>query len=536
MTILRALAVLLVAIAAQGAATANATTVAFSDDNRTLIVDGDDNAKHEIQFRLSADQASDVVIDTAGFTEIPAACTYSDSTMISCPAHDEVAVVLGPGNDTVNFEADCFAGYDVDLGDGANTVLLGKMTLCPQDVPVEVVSGSGPDSLTAGSQGPVTFFSGGGDDDVRGGAGGDVLHGGEGADRLFGYEGDDQLLGEGGADAPNGGPGNDIVDGGTGDDALELCWKCAGGASNDAGVGADTYVGGPGADALWLTSHPGGIAITLDGSANDGNQGEGDNVGGDIEEIQGTNGNDVFTGGAGDDKFVGNGGDDTLHGGPGADQLIGSGGNDKVYGDAGNDKLEGQQDVDTVDGGPGTDLMYGDIAGCSVFCEPDVDVMLARDGERDSVNCGGVGSAVVDELDVVGRCLTVDRKAVERLDPKPELDPFPPTLKLRAIKPPARARALAKGFEVGYDSSMGGPLKLIVSVPAKLARTLRLKSPVVARATLKLSAAGKGRVRLRFTKDARRRLARGKATTLTVRASLGATHATTKVTLPAFRR
>ena len=67
-------------------------------------------------------------------------------------------------------------------------------------------------------------------------------------------------------------------------------------------MGADTYVGGPGADALWLTAHPGGIAITLDGSANDGNQGEGDNVGADIEEIQGTNGNDVFTGGPGDDS------------------------------------------------------------------------------------------------------------------------------------------------------------------------------------------------------------------------------------------
>ena len=43
-------------------------------------------------------------------------------------------------------------------------------------------------------------------------------------------------------------------------------------------------------------------------------------------------------------------------------------------------------------------------------------------------------------------------------------------------------------------------------------------------------------MRLRFTKDARRRLARGKATTLTVRATLGATLATTTVRLPAFRR
>ena len=62
-----------------------------------------------------------------------------------------------------------------------------------------------------------------------------------------------------------------------------------------------------------------------------------------------------------------------------------------------------------VDGGKGKDQLYGDVAGCSVFCEPDIDFIAARDGERDLVNCGGPGRAQVDQLDVVGVCATVDR-------------------------------------------------------------------------------------------------------------------------------
>ena len=60
----------------------------------------------------------------------------------------------------------------------------------------------------------------------------------------------------------------------------------------------------------------------------------------------------------------------------------------------------------------GTDQIYGDIAGCSVFCEPDVDLLFARDGERDIVNCGGLRIATVDHLDVAGNCASVDRQAL----------------------------------------------------------------------------------------------------------------------------
>jgi Ca2+-binding RTX toxin-like protein len=407
--------VLAIAMLLVGAVGAHATTVNYSGDNTTLIVTGVDNVDHDIQFRLSANQTADEILDTAGFTSIPADCTVVNSnTWISCPGHLNVKVDLGGGDDDVTFASqgfDCFNAYSLNLGDGANTLNLSDDCGATLAGLATVSSGSGPDVLTAGSQGPITFNAGGGDDSVYAGPGDDFLHGGEGADRLFGYEGSDQVLGEGGADSPNGGAGNDLVDGGTGDDALELCSGCIG-SGNDTGAGADTYTGGPGSDRLWLDGHPGGMAISIDGQANDGTSGEGDNVGSDIEAIVGTVVDDVFTGGPGAETFEGNGGNDTIHGAGGDDLLQGDGGDDQIFGDGGNDKVEGSYGTDTVDGGAGTDQLYGDVAGCSVFCEPDIDFLLARDGERDIVNCGGPGSARVDQLDVVAFCASVDRETV----------------------------------------------------------------------------------------------------------------------------
>ena len=205
-----------------------------------------------------------------------------------CPGHGNLKVNLGAGNDDVTFVSqgfDCFNAYELNLGDGANTVNLSDQCGDPTG-PTTVNAGAGPDVLTAGSQ-AFTFNAGGGNDSLYGSPGNDALHGGEGDDRLFGYEGSDQVLGEGGADQTNGGAGNDNVDGGAGDDGLEHCSNCIG-SNNDPGVGADTYVGGPGNDKLWLDGHNSGMTISIDGQANDGSSGEGDNVGSDIETIAGT--------------------------------------------------------------------------------------------------------------------------------------------------------------------------------------------------------------------------------------------------------
>ena len=402
--------VLAIAMLLVGAVSAHATTV--NVDNGTLVVTGGDNANHEVQFRFNASTSNDEVLDTQVITTTT--CVPETMTKVVCPGSGNLQVNLGGGSDGVTFVSqgfDCFNAYELNLGEGANTVNLSGDCGDVLTGPATINSGAGPDVLTAGSQ-AFTFNAGGGNDSVYASPGSDLLHGGEGDDRLFGYAGNDQVLGEGGADQLNGGSENDNVDGGTGDDGLEHCSNCIG-SGNDPGVGADNYIGGGGADRLWLDGHAAGMTISIDGQPNDGSSGEGDNVGSDIEEIVGTVHNDVFTGSAGPDNFAGGGGNDEIHGAGGNDDLYGGSNDDRVFGDAGNDKVQGASGADSVDGGAGTDQMYGDIASCSVFCSLDSDTMAARDGERDTVDCGGgADSAVVDQLDVVAFCVSIDRATV----------------------------------------------------------------------------------------------------------------------------
>ncbi len=145
----------------------------------------------------------DEILDTVPFTTVPGDCTDQPATPVHtwviCPLHFDARVDLGSGNDHVSFDgthADCFDGYAVNLGDGANTV---NLPTCTAIAPATVMSGSGQDTLTEGTQ-TATLSSGGGDDSVYAGRGNDVIDGGEGNDRLFGGDGNDQVEGATGAD------------------------------------------------------------------------------------------------------------------------------------------------------------------------------------------------------------------------------------------------------------------------------------------------------------------------------------------------
>jgi Ca2+-binding RTX toxin-like protein len=517
MTLLRVLLVSFAALAWGGAGTAWATTVDYSGDGSTLIVSGGDNAAHDIQFRLSADLAHDQILDTSVIDPIPLDCVYNDVDVhkwVICPAHLNVQVDLGAGNDGVTFVSqgfDCFNGYVLNLGDGANTLnLSGGCPTAPDDT-ASVTSGSGPDTLTAGNQG-ATFSAGGGDDNLYGGSGNDVLHGGDANDRIFGGPGNDQVLGEGGNDDVDGGTENDLVDGGGGDDRLEYST----GVSNDAGAGADTYVGGPGTDKLTLDAHAGGVTITIDGAANDGLPNEGDNVGADIEQIDGTGGNDVFTGSAGTDNFLGGSGNDEIHGAGGNDDLYGGSGDDRIFGDAGNDKVQGANGSDTVDGGSGADQIYGDIGSCSFSCSFDADTILARDGEKDAVDCGsGADSAQVDFVDVVAFCASVDRSPA----------PGPPA----GAATPGSGTAVS--FTVGAKPSVGKGVGTTVTCPAactftvaitisaKTARKFGLgrKALKIGSARGALLAAGSTKAKVKLSAKARRRLRHAKKVPATLK-------------------
>src|SRR4051794_22801860 len=162
-----------------------------------------------------------------------------------------------------------------------------------------------------------------------------------------------------------GGGGNDTLDGGDDDDTLS------------GGLGADVLIGGAGFDNVNYFSGAGqAISVSLDGLANDGVAGEGDNVGTDVE--------DVF---ASSFDFVNNvPGTVTITGSAAANSLsVGSG-------------------TATIDGGPGNDVLNGG---------PNDDTILARDGFADRITCdGGNDTAIVDTPDVTSGCENVQAAAV----------------------------------------------------------------------------------------------------------------------------
>ncbi|WCB93812.1 hypothetical protein DSM104299_02531 [Baekduia alba] len=205
--------------------------------------------------------------------------------------------------------------------------------------------GPGDDTITGTPSLPIGMHA-----EISGGPGRDTLRGTDASnDVLAGDEGDDVL---------DGGFGDDTVSGGAGDDAIT------------ANLGADVYRGGTGFDTLSYAPYSAGVRVTVGaGGADDGSVGEADDVGGDLERVDG---------------------------GTGDDTLLGSNAGEILAGGAGND---------TLDGGGGADLLTGGAGD---------DVLGARDGVADVVSCGdGTDTATVDQLDGPDSCESVASATVD---------------------------------------------------------------------------------------------------------------------------
>jgi Ca2+-binding RTX toxin-like protein len=322
----------------------------------------------------------------------------------------------GGGTDVIFAETHC-AGTSTSLVAGGDT-------LDGEDGNDILQGGEGDDSL-AGGAGNDTLFAlegndsldgGTHDDDLRGFEGNDELAGGDGDDRLGGGEGNDSEAGGDGVDllglthVHNGAvhlnDGDDLLDGGPGDDRL----NAGPGATflnfgepsvppfeSDATNGADDFRGGDGRDFVSYANRSAAVAVSMEGTADDGSTDEHDNVRPDIESVEGGSGDDVLRGGPGPNEFNGGRGSDEVDGADGDDVLaggLGDGGADRLRGGGGADSLQGQTGPDSLIGGSGEDTLAGGSGRDTIAGEEGEDAATGGTG-LDSIS-GGPGD---DNLD-----------------------------------------------------------------------------------------------------------------------------------------
>ena len=273
---------------------------------------------------------------TAGALVIPAAPAAAQAT---CNGHP-VTIFGTAGDDTITGTAGpdviaAEAGNDRVFGLGGNdTVCLGP----GNDVFTgaggndHAVGGTGNDTVVAGAgvdgsdrffgqagvdtadyfnrTGPVSVSLNAATDDGAPGEGDNIhtdvenVSGGAGNDTIIGSNSSNVLDGQAGNDAINGAGGNDLLRGGNDNDTL------AGQGGDDFVLGnngedtfiaaagpddVDVFEGGTGIDTANYSGRTVPLRISLDGAANDGSAGEGDNIRLDVENVIGGSGNDVIT-------------------------------------------------------------------------------------------------------------------------------------------------------------------------------------------------------------------------------------------------
>jgi len=213
----------------------------------------------------------------------------------------------------------------------------------------------------------------------------DILVGDDGDNLLNGHRGEDDLKGEGGDDWMIGSPGADKLDGGEGSD-----WV-----------------------SYWASGA--GVIANLEDGTGKGGRAEGD-VFIDIENLRGSDHNDVFTGDkgtnnlngrAGNDELHGGDGNDILRGGAGADRLDGGGGDDRLYGMdwSGVEAGEDEGDVFIFDTAHGNDRIYDfadneDKIDLSAFNLSGFDELnLSSDDEDTTIDMSAHGGGTIKLLD-----------------------------------------------------------------------------------------------------------------------------------------
>lgn len=124
--------------------------------------------------------------------------------------------------------------------------------------------------------------------------------------------------------------------------------------------------------------------------------------GGGNDTIRGRLGIDRLNGDEGNDSIFGEGDDDILHGGAGDDTVDGGSGDDSVFGDEGDDRLVGGSGTNELDGGAGADTLIG-TGGSSFAAYGSSSTGLIVNLNNTSQNTGdAVGDTYTNITDLIG--------------------------------------------------------------------------------------------------------------------------------------
>jgi Ca2+-binding RTX toxin-like protein len=270
---------------------------------------------------------------------------------------DADTMIGGAGTDTADY-VKSNAGVTVDLSDDETEV--GGHAQGDSLTGIENLIGSILDDHLIGDDNVNTIVALGDDDTVEGGDAADSLFGGSGFDWVDYSNSDwavtvtlgstDAQTGEidgdqigdvlSGFEAVRGSNQNDqgdtltsvlssaILDGQLGDDFFI------------AGAGADSFIGGFGSDTVDYRLSGTAVNVNLATGVGSGGLAAGD-LYTDVENVLGSNFNDILVGLAGSNTLAGFDGDDSLFGGSSTDSLIGDIGDDFIQGGSGGDSIVG---------------------------------------------------------------------------------------------------------------------------------------------------------------------------------------------------
>jgi Ca2+-binding RTX toxin-like protein len=329
------------------------------------------------------------------------------------------------------------AGAPLTAGAGCAPVNPNQVT-CSNVARITADLADGDDHVRNTTSIPSNIQGNAGNDIVEGGAGDDVLLGEGGIDQIYAGDGNDTVNTRGGlADLVDCGPGIDTLLYDSFDHVSSTCENAT--APPPPGPGEAPPPPSSGAALpLILPSAPGtrdpvALAVAagtcptqfLGTAASDRVDGTGtgdrmfgmagddvlNGLGGD-DCLVGMAGNDLLFGGDGWDLAYGGTGHDVVVGGDGGERLRGNKGNDRLSGGAGNDRLVGGAGHDRLSGGDGDDVLKGGRGRNTYRGGAGRDVIAARNGTRDVVDCGGGSdTARVDAADRVTHC---ERTSVRR--------------------------------------------------------------------------------------------------------------------------